>query len=490
LRAKRPYLRGLLALVASIAPALFLALSCGDAAPRGPARRVVLITCDTLRADRLGLYGCERPISPNLDAFAREGVVYEEAYATSSMTQPALSSLLTGRYPGEIGCVPGNARILPSEVETLAERLVQERIDTAAVVSNWVLRRVGAEAGDVGVQQGFAHFDDSMSRRERNRPVFERTAGDTTDAAIAWLEAGARESHPFFLWVHYQDPHGPYTPPPDIAASLAQEPSPETEQLPFAESSSGQGAIPRYQRLGAERGASVYRQRYEAEVAYFDREVGRLLDHLRSRGLYQDALIVFSADHGESLGEHDYWFCHGENLYREVVRVPLVVRFPAGSAELPAPGPDGYRRQKRIAGHLDLFPTVLEALGLPPAPSRGLSLFAAELPDERTLAHVLECPPEKGIPRWWAASDGRYRVVWNEVDGKYRLFDIRRDPEERSDIADSDRDRIRRMLEDWKEIADNPLGVAVEGSSLELSEETLEALEHLGYVEGESGGSD
>jgi arylsulfatase A-like enzyme len=181
---------------------VLLSLGClaGCGGAEHPPRAVILITCVTLRADRLGLYGYARPTSPNLDALGREARVYDSAWSTAPLTGPALAALLTGRAPEELE-LADNRSVLAAEATTLAERLSAAGVDTAAVVSNWVLRR-RPELPGAGVQQGFADYDDRMQSPEPARPELkERKAPETSDAALAWLDghAGAR---PFFLWIH------------------------------------------------------------------------------------------------------------------------------------------------------------------------------------------------------------------------------------------------------------------------------------------------
>jgi len=451
-----------------------LPAGCGGGAAADRAR-VLLVTCDTLRADRLGLYGYDRDTSPRLDRLARDGAVFERAYSTAPMTQPSVSSLMTGRLPEHIGVARGNLRRLPAEVETLAERLSSEGIATAAIVSNWVLRRPPPGPGsDGGVAQGFAVYDDSMEVREQNREAFERPAAGTTDAAIAWLE-GADLARPFFLWVHYQDPHGPYTPPPELAREFARPPGGEPP-LPAGRTVLGAGQIPSYQLLGDERRPSVYRDLYDAEIRYFDRELGRLVDWLEERDLLDATYVLFTADHGESQGEHGYWFCHGENVQREQVHVPLVLRPPAG-----VPAPRG--RIAAAASLLDVWPTVLEIFALDPGPVPGRSLLAP-LPAERVVGQSLV--PRGKSARWWAVSDGRYRVVWSEEAPRPRLFDVLADPAEERDLAADDPGRVARMTAQWSAVVERDaagavgLGRAIGG---EGEEAALEALQSLGYVD-------
>ena len=459
-----------------LAPLLPIALlSCGNSTQSGgaaPADRVILVTCDTLRADHLGAYGCDRGLTPHLDELARTSRVYEEAYSCASLTGPALSCLLTGKLPHEIGVAPGNRSLMPPGVFTLAEAIAEKGIPTAAVVSNYVLRRQATPAGPAGVEQGFEHFDDRMSERELNRPMYERRAADTTAAAIAWLEeASARGDERFFLWVHYQDPHGPYTPGGDLARRFARPPSGETS-LPIGRTHRGKGQLPAYQVLDGERDPEPYRGRYDGEVATFDAALGTLLGALRGRGLLDTALLIFSADHGESLGEHDYWFGHGEHLYRDVVRIPFLVRFPGGvRAGL----------SQSLVSHLDLFPTALDALGLDPGPTHGLSLLLDDPTGGRvaisSLGHTSDPKRQEAI------SDGRWRML---IGGgtRPRLFDLSSDPEELNDVARDNRKELVRLQEAALTIA-KWAGPGIPGVNRTMQPQDQQAFDDMGYGGGD-----
>jgi arylsulfatase A-like enzyme len=469
--------------LALLAAALFSPVpgGCSGSADRAPARRVILITCDTLRADRLGVYGYARPTSPNLDAFAHDAVVFDEAYTSAPWTGPALSSLLSGKLPDEIGVPGGNRFPMPAEAVTLAEIARDAGVRTAAVVSNWVLRRPAKELGDAGVAQGFEDFDDTMTTKEGNRDAWERTAPATTDAAIAWLEREARADQPFFLWVHYQDPHGPYLPPPEMLARFERPPTDEPP-LGLGDTHKGHHFLPAYQAIDGERRPEVYRARYDAEIATFDQSLGRLLDWLRAKAWVDDALIVVSADHGESLGEHEYWFCHGENVWREVVRVPLVVRFPKGARHVASEARDGYARVGALAGHLDLWPTILEALGLEGPPNRGTSLFAEHLPEGRVNTQTFGVP---GSPqRWTAVSDGRRRLV---IEGHLppRLFDVASDPGETRDLASSSPQEVAELAALGQRFVATHASKPLDPARQKGGEREQHALEKLGYTDGD-----
>jgi len=443
-----------------------------------PVEGVILISCDTLRADHLGLYGHPRPTSPVLDALAAECRVYESAWSTVPITGPALSALFTGRLPEELGMVD-NRNLLAAEADTLAEVLAAHGVWTCAVVSNPTLHRREGFPG-AGLCQGFLHYDDEVHTPESARSqVPERRAAETTDAALAWLDQRPRE-RPYFLWVHYQDPHGPYTPPEDCLALLEPTPAPAPGdpaelRLAAGRDERGLGSLPRYQLVDDERRPEVYRQRYEAEIRFFDRELGRLLERLRADGLLERALLVFTADHGESLGEHDYWFCHAQNLHAEELRVPLLLRLPG-----PA---DPARHAERVltpVSHLDLWPTFLAAFGLDPGATRGVNLLAAAPDGERVLPHFL-----RGA---WGLTAGSQRLIVEP--GGTRLFDHRTDPAEEHDLAPERPERVRELIAARQAFVERlrPLRLAPAGTQLDAAAER--ALQALGYGgDGEPGDS-
>jgi len=454
-------------LLQRITPALLAApllAACGGSTAEARPLGVVLLTCDTLRADRLGLYGWQAGTSPRLDALARESIVYEDAWSTAPLTGPALSALLTGRLPEDLG-LGDNRTVLAAEAETLAERLAAHGVETAAVVSNWVLRR-RPELGDAGVQQGFAHFDDALPESEPSRPdVKERLADATTDAALAWLD-GRSGARPFLLWVHYQDPHGPYTPPREMLGDIAT--AADEPELPVGPDERGQGALPRYQVVDGERRASVYRARYEAEIRFFDRELGRLLDGLRARGLLERVLIAFTADHGESMGERGYYFSHGRHLHRELVQVPLLLRPPGGAAPP--------RRERVPVSHLDLYPTVLRLFGLEPGTTHGVDLLAAAPPADRILPHSL---------RGTLAATGSHHRLLVGPEGP-ELYDRQTDPGEEHDLAALHPELVQALLDGHQAFTARKPGAPLRPAEPVLDEEARRAMDALGYG-GEDG---
>lgn len=458
-----------------------VAVGCGRSETPAP-RNLILISVDTLRADHLGAYGSTRNLSPNIDALARESVLFEYAYATAPFTLASLSSLLTGRYPDELG-IDWNRSVLAPEVPTLASVLGRAGWKTRAVVSNFVLR-----AHKSGIDVGFDHYDSRFPQLEAVRKFPERTAGATTEAAIEALDAlgegqAPDEAPPFFLWVHYQDPHGPYTPEPDQRERFFDKARAEASQpvvLEVGQAKPEIGVLPRYQFIEDRRDLEFYRAGYEAEIFEADTAIGVLLDEIRKRDLLDNSLIVFVADHGESIGEDDYWFAHGEFLSDALVRVPLFFRIP---------GQPGTSRSD-IASVVDLVPTLMAFFQIPEAPdTSGRDLFGmnAERVDRTVYFSNLN---ESSRPRVGIAWGGHHYVVTPRIPDDRKTpgphaHALRRlgAPDRPLEKADPKRAlAMRDRIMGFHSAFVLPQSPAV---SQKLTPEEAQQLEALGYVEGD-----
>jgi arylsulfatase A-like enzyme len=265
----------------------------------------------------------------------------------------------------------------------------------------------------------------------------ERRADETTDAALAWLD-GRADERAFFLWVHYQDPHGPYDPPlgrRERQLPQAQRAPDAAALLPVAPDDAGRGAIPAYQYLGGRRDVAFYRAGYRGEVEYVDEEIGRLLAGLRERRLDATSVVVLTADHGESLGERGVWFAHGGELGDEQIRVPLLLRVPGR-----APG-----RRGDVASLADLRATLLALLdGRRPAGLSGRDLLAPGA--ERAASQpYLATPAGSGTARFALVDSGHKLVLSEEPDGeRIELYRLGR---EDADLAASSPDLVRSLRE-------------------------------------------
>lgn len=413
-------------------------LGCGRIArarPRAPS--LVLIVNDTLRADHLGAYGCVQRLTPALDRLAQRGTVFRQCMSSAPLTAPAHCSLLTGAYQGRHGVICNGGTLAPG-LSTLAERLAAVGYVTAAFVSNPVLR----PSEIAGIDRGFTVYDTQMSEVERNRSLPYRPATDTVRAATSWLQQ-FQADQPFFLFVHLQEPHGPYDLPDHPRAHEAPARLPRADDpatLPMLAGNYGRDGIPAYQRLGDERDPSVYRARYAARVAYADAEVAELMAAVERTGRGDEALVVFTADHGELLGERGYYFQHGISVLQPVLHVPLIL----AGRDVPA----GARRDA-LVGNTDVMPTVLDLLGVPierrDEEVDGVSLVAMLRDDvagvERPRYAFVDRDGEAAV--YW----GRYKLSSTALASGpgERLVDVVRDVAEERDLRAAMPEKARRL---------------------------------------------
>lgn len=443
---------------------LLVALACQASDP--PARpSLLLITLDTTRADYVSLLGGPTGATPHLDAFGAEAAVFETAWSESNMTNPSHLSIMTGLPTREHG-VSSNFTAMPPNLDTLAKALQREGYETAAFVS----------ARPLAAPFGWAGFDTIPDVQG------ELDASEVTDRAVRWLGDGAQE--PFFAWVHYWNPHTMYEPPPEDFARFytgdpTQGPGPQIASEPFFQQATDFGIGAQLARwLGAVRDPAWGRAKYTAELHYTDRQVGRLLAALNSRGLAEDTVIVIAADHGESLGEHGIFYAH-VGVYDEVLRVPLMIYAPG---QMPV-------RSAVPVWTLDIAPTVAELLGAPlehePA---GLSLVSALRgePDATLLARD-RFIHHHGADRAIAIRDGRWKMIWPLGSGDrvlgsaVELFDIEEDPSEQNDLSavhPEVLDRLRATIQPWLDDAARQAA-----PSRRVTPEIREQLEAMGYVE-------
>lgn len=439
-----------------------LCLSCGGSPSRRSPPDVVLITLDTTRADHLGCYGYEHETSPNLDALAAESRVYTRAYTPSSWTLPAHASLFTGRFPSSHGAmwdsegelilgagVAGpqtlqhlRARGLTASQPTLAEVLTKASYTTGAVVAGPWLKRI------FGLDRGFQHYDHSGIETLRGR-----IAASVTNSAIEWLDRNP--SGPLFLFLNYYDPHGPYSDPEGLAERFARA-VPEKDELT---------EVP-------PRGA-----RYDGEILYMDQHLGRLLDHLREIGRYETSWIIVTADHGELLGEHGKTG-HGEHLFEGEIRIPLIVKAPAVLSSGTSIGSVG--RSTAAVGLIDVFPMILDALGIeaPPNVQGGLP------PDvgHPIFAEVYPQPMAAPLGDWRVIFDGDFKLHWNSL-GAHLLYDVRQDPDEESNLLFDKPERAMAMTSLLNAfVGALPKREAIGDEAKQVDDETLRALESLGYL--------
>jgi arylsulfatase A-like enzyme len=434
--------RALLALVA----VLLAACVPRATAPRRPD--VVLVSVDTLRADRLGCYGNPRPVSPAIDRFRSGAVLFETALAHASSTLSSHASMLTSLPPTAHGASFALRRRLPDEAVTLAEVLRDAGYRTIALTASGQLAPV------FGLGQGFEVYRARVEKHE---------------AGAFWPRVGAGLSYlaepdprPLFLFLHTYETHHPYTPEralldeldPGYAGGLGHRVPVEL----LRQVNAGQVVLDAADRRRVERA-------YEAEIRSVDRAFGRLVEGLAAAGRLDDAVVVLTSDHGEEFGEHGSLGWHSHTLYEELLRVPLVVRLPRGEG--------AGRTVSSPVRLIDLAPTLLDAAGVPAPPQfAGRSL----LPLARG-ATPRELPAVASLDAEHAASHAIRWQRWKLYDG--RLFDLARDPGETTDRATAEaarRAELERLLA--AVLADRAAG----GPAAELDEAAVQELRALGYL--------
>jgi arylsulfatase A-like enzyme len=432
---------------------------------------VLLVIVDTLRADVLSLYGGSGIASPTLDRLASEGTVFSAAFTQASWTKPSVASILTGVYPSTHRATLKPSR-LPDSIVTAAEAFRGFGYTTGGIVTNINL------APSFNFHQGFDDYHylapdylfgakDSTSRLlayEIGRRVAGRMAGRVRPGqayqpaevvngeAARWLARHGDER--FFLLLHYMDPHDPYFLHPDDGGAIARatnpDPDPELRDEMF--------------------------RRYRAEIEYFDRRLGELVEDLERRGLYDDLLIVLTSDHGEEFLDHDGWW-HGLTLYDEQIGVPLLVKWPEG--ERGAPG-----RWKGQVRSIDIVPTLLSAVGAPVPPAmQGENLLGA--PDQERVVYSEE--DHEGNVLQAIRSDGFKLIRANRGNprglGELELFDVREDPGESRNVLDRRVKRAEKLLDELLALELRASASAAAEQVAEIGKEECERLRALGYVE-------
>jgi len=414
----------------------------------GERKGIVLISVDTLRRDHVGIYGYLPPTTPTIDSIGQAGIACDDAVSTSSWTLPAHLSMLTSLDPGQHGGTDMDHGF-NGRVPTLPALLRDAGYATQAITSHLYVSSV------YGLDEGFDHLDFRQDRK----------AGEVVDRAIAQLDRLGDE--PFFLFLHFYDPHWHYDPPPETLALFESEYDGDLTGL-------WQDFSRRDPKSFTEADLDHLKALYDGEIRYTDDQIGRLLAHIDRRRLDRNTLLVLTSDHGEEFLEHGA-FEHQRTLYDEVIRVPLVMRRPD-------------RIHRRILGQtsiLDIAPTILEWAGLPPIPgARGRSLLE-DLPREY-LTYGETDHTNDGTRKLFMRAGGRHLKMILSLDARTKelaaeeWYDLASDPAEWQpalpppDIADGIREQ---GLERWRQNREG-----AEGPDVSLSPEELERLRALGYV--------
>lgn len=438
----------------------------------GNRPNIILISIDTLRPDNMGCYGYHRNTTPRIDDFSKDSIKFTNCITPRTITTPAVVSMLTGLYPQAHGvrrlCVPLHPRYA-----TLSEYLSNAGYHTGGVVCNRVLRDQLS-----GLAAGFDLYDEDCPVRgtKFGFPTYQRYAKDGNDVAYRWLDTVVGTKEPFFLWVHYFEPHGPYDPP-----EVFEEYSHEPRMVPAHE-------IPEYQRLEEITDEMVdvnaYIVKYDQEIRYTDHYTGRLLDKLKQLGVYDDALVIVTADHGESLTEHEFYINHGGYTYDACARVPLLIKLPAY-----VPGKSAKDNTTRTGqvSLIDLTPTILDFAGVyDRAYLDGTSIIPVmEGTSESTHEHIFI--EKLNLMKAVRTDEWKYIIARPDgpIKGGEELYNLVRDPGETDNLL-TDRQpayiRIANALKDTLRTWQRDFRKLKKLTEVQFDEASRAELRSLGYL--------
>jgi arylsulfatase A-like enzyme len=457
-------------LLASLTHLAYPAIGSMRASGRPP---VIVVSLDTLRADRLGFLGNPRGLTPRLDALAREGIVFERAIAPAPWTLATHASLFTSKLPFDHDARLDFLKIHP-EHRMLAENFRQAGYRTAAFTAD------GYVAAAFGFDQGFEIYDETDDKDDASLP-------QTLDRALRWIR-GAGED-PFFLFLHTYEVHSPYTHPDRADPATRGRLGDRFTNAEIEEIRAGRLSLTPDERVWV-------RGLYDGDVAFTDRLVGDFLETLRREGILDRAILVVLSDHGDDLWDHSVERSpgHGHSLYQELIHVPLFVRWPGSIA--------AGSRVHALVSLLDVAPTLLELAGLPAERDHGGRTLAATCREgsEPTAAPVTAESVEYGPDRF-AMLEGSYKVIFTPWPGEknmgvglpvapLEIFDLASDPAETHDLSPRLAElppAVVRMVAAVRERAaskkPNPIGDDDESRGEPLSDELLKRLKALGYVQ-------
>jgi arylsulfatase A-like enzyme/Flp pilus assembly protein TadD len=393
----------------------------------------ILITVDTLRADRIAAYGCKDVETPTMDLFARRGIKFDRCIAQTPLTLPSHTSIMTGTYPTFHGVRDNGGFLVPEEMDTLAEKFKSRGFETAAFVASYVLD------SKWGLDQGFDHYFDRFDLSKYKTISLgniQRRADEVLDQALGWLET--RKEKRTFAWIHLYDPHTPYDPP-----------SPYKEQY---------AARP-----------------YLGEVAYTDSQLSRLWKFLEDNDLVDNTVLIFASDHGESLGEHKE-SSHGFFIYQEGVHVPLIFVTPVREFQ--------GLINRDVVKLVDIMPTMLEMAGFDiPSEVQGDSLLPAfdgkALPETFAYSETFYPRFHYGWSELTSVQEGRYKLI---VAPELELYDLAADPDEQTNLVESLPQETRRLMTLAESFIEESGRNAYKLDYRHMDEEARQKLAALGYI--------
>jgi arylsulfatase A-like enzyme len=421
-------------------------------------QNVVLIVVDTLRADHLGCYGYHQNTSPHIDAFAEESVLFENAIATSSWTTPSIGSILTSHYPSQFGIVGQKdlIRRLPDRFLTLAEIFRANGYFTGGIISSDII------SSRLNFNQGFDIYSETNSKGR----LHISSPAITTEAVNLIRE---NRYNKFFLFLHYFDPHFAYTMHSDFNydSEYSGRLSSPVERLTVAEQ----------RHSFSKDDAQFFRSAYNSEISLVDQYIGNLFKVLNDYGLYDDTLIVFTADHGEMLLEKENKFAHGTWLYQEIAHVPLIIKLPGSSAK---------KRISEFAGLIDLMPTILKYSGVSYPDDYRFEGQPIDISNPGALNRrpVYSEANTSGINKLRVVIKDGWKLILDRLHQQKELYNLNQDPRETVNLSDTNPDslsKLNHLLQLWIEYTDS-CRKTLQSSPSTLNEKQLKNLQSMGYL--------
>jgi arylsulfatase A-like enzyme len=413
--------------------ALMVFFSCRSPRLAGPASdKVILITLDTTRADRLACYGYKNVETPHLDRIASEGVLFENALCQAPMTLPSHATMMTGLYPPNHGVRNNTGYVLREGMTTVAEILKEKGYKTGAAISAFVI------TSQFGIAQGFDSYDEDLEIPQVKIKWLERDAKRTIDAAMKWFET-YKDEEKIFFWLHLYDPHAFYSPPE-----------------PFYSQYKG--------------------HLYDGEIAYTDWELGRFFQYLKSIEIYDEAFFVIAGDHGEGLGDHRE-NTHELLIYESTMKIPLIIKSNSIA---------GNQRVHATVSTTDIFPTIMQACHIKDfGKVDGASLFPLLKTPESDWEEEYYMESMAGnIVYGWSQLKGIRKGAWKYMDcPSPELYDLEKDPEEKENLFLVERDVAEQMQESLQTFEAGWPDEAFQKSAVKnLDQESIDKLMSLGYI--------
>ncbi len=417
-----------------------LSVSCDKLLSMRKPHNLIIITMDTTRADSLECYGNKKVLTPNINRFAEKGILFTNATASAPITLPSHSSIMTGLYPINHGARDNSIYKLSDENTTLAEVFKEKNFNTAGIVSTFILD------SQYKINQGFDFYNDNfLNPEQKGRLPVQRKGLETATVAVEWLRDNARKK-PFFMWVHFYDPHADYNPPEPYKTAYSDNP-------------------------------------YYGEIAYTDMCIGIILDELKRQKVFDNTLFILTADHGESFGEHGEQ-THGFFIYDSTIHVPLIIsnsRFSVQNNKIDSQ-----------VSLVDIFPTAIDLMGL----KYGKTVDGKSLAPFFEGKDAEEHPSysEAEIPKsfYWNPLKGIRFDGWKYIFGKNsELYNISKDPGEKENLIEKEDSRAKQMYRMLEKVVSNKRVFSEKSNVKPLDEETIKKLKTLGYFhEGGTSGKE